>query len=267
MSGMANERKSPVESRAAEPGRPIDEPVATDSADHTGQGAFLFDFVLDDIGDLPAAAEGADARAAATAPAQVSAPSDTAADEAAEARASAAPADEPPVLLDPSADGEMRSWTRGDMEQANVPTGGAIAVRLREILAMSHAFERRLGATLDVNATDLSAMEHLINEGPLTPSDLAKRLGVTTAASTLVADRLVALGHVERRPHPRDRRKIIIVPAHASVARAVDELMPVAVGVSGLVSALSEAERAVVEQFLGGVVGVYRDAVTAPALP
>ena len=138
---------------------------------------------------------------------------------------------------------------------------GAIGERLHQIALLSRVFERQVGQALEVNSTDLSAMEHLMTEGPLTPSELADRLGVTTAATTLVVDRLVALGHVERHPHPRDRRKVVVKPAPASVARAVDELLPVIGGVSVLAADLTAAERAVVETFLAGVVEVYRGAL------
>src|SRR4051794_23945370 len=104
-------------------------------------------------------------------------------------------------------------WSRADLTGSGMPEVSPISQQLREVDALSRAFERRLGSVLTVNQTDLTAMEHLIQEGPLTPSELASRLKVSTAASTLVVDRLVALGHAERHPHERDRRKIVVVPA------------------------------------------------------
>jgi DNA-binding MarR family transcriptional regulator len=155
-------------------------------------------------------------------------------------------------------------WTRDELPAAGLPESNEISSSLREINSVSRAFERRLGAVLAVNPTDLAAMEHLIQDGPLTPSELASRLGVTTAASTLVVDRLVALGHVERHRHEHDRRKIVVVPSRASVNRAIDELMPVIVGVSRLVEELPESEREVIASFLTRVIDVYRTAVDAP---
>lgn len=147
--------------------------------------------------------------------------------------------------------------------EAQDPTAvaGVIGDRLHEISRLSRAFERQVGEALLVNSTDLAAMEYLMTEGPLTPSELARRLAVTTAATTLVVDRLVALGHVERHPHPRDRRKVVVKPAAASVAQAVGELMPVIGGVGALAADLSADERRVVEGFLAGVLEVYRSAL------
>jgi DNA-binding MarR family transcriptional regulator len=155
-------------------------------------------------------------------------------------------------------------WSRSELPEAGIGDLSEITVALRDLDQYSRAFERRLGTVLSVNPTDLSAMQHLIQEGPLTPSELATRLGVTTAASTLVVDRLVALGHVERHRHERDRRKIVVVPARASVNHAIDELLPVITGVARLVDDMSAADRQVVATFLAGVVEVYRAAAETP---
>ncbi|TFD31258.1 MarR family transcriptional regulator [Cryobacterium cryoconiti] len=129
---------------------------------------------------------------------------------------------------------------------------------------LSRAFERQVGNALDVNSTDLSAMEHLIQEGSLTPGELARRLDISTAATTLVVDRLVALGHAQRNPHVSDRRKVVVVPAPESIARAFHELHPVIGGVAAVTDELSDDDRLVIEAFLDRVVGVYQSALGLP---
>lgn len=154
---------------------------------------------------------------------------------------------------------------------AGVPDGagraGEIGLALRDLLGLAADYERRLGAVLEVNATDMKAMEHLIQEGSLSPTDLAARLGVSTAAATQVVDRLVEVGHVDRRPHPHDRRRVVVVPRPASVGRAMDELMPMIGGVARAAGALTERERATVLRFLGEVRDVYREAAAGPDAP
>lgn len=142
-----------------------------------------------------------------------------------------------------------------------LPRSGGIGNQLHRIVTLSRDFERHVGAALAVNPTDLSAMEHLMVAGSLTPSELARRLDISTAATTLVVDRLVTLGHVDRHPHTSDRRKVVVVPAPASVTRAVSELMPVIGGVASLAQELSPHERGVIEAFLSRVVGVYESAL------
>ena len=149
-----------------------------------------------------------------------------------------------------------------DINEIGLPRSGGIGTQLQKIVSLSRDFERQVSAALRVNATDLSAMEHLMKEGSLTPSELAQRLEISTAATTLVVDRLVTLGHVQRHPHASDRRKVVVVPAAASVARAVEELMPVIGGVSSLAQEILPTERAVIEAFLARVVGVYEAALS-----
>jgi DNA-binding MarR family transcriptional regulator len=41
-------------------------------------------------------------------------------------------------------------------------------------------------------------------------------LGITTASTTSLIDRLVSSGHARREPHPTDRRSLVIVPTRES---------------------------------------------------
>jgi DNA-binding MarR family transcriptional regulator len=148
---------------------------------------------------------------------------------------------------------------------ADAGAAGELGRILRDVLGLAAGFERRLGGVLEVNPTDMKAMEHLIQEGSLSPTELAGRLGITTAAATLVVDRLVEVGHVDRRPHPHDRRRVVVVPRPASVGRAMAELMPMIGGVARAADALTAEERAAVTRFLGEVREVYREAAAGPA--
>jgi len=155
--------------------------------------------------------------------------------------------------------GESRKSGIGDP----LPDTGGIGEQLREISTLSTKFQRHVGHSLLVNDTDLSAMEHLMTDGPLSPSDLARRLDISTAATTVVVDRLAALGHVHREPHAHDRRKIVVVPTPASVSAAFETLVPMISGIAGVTSSLTGDDRAVVERFLADVIGVYRAAIPA----
>ena len=136
-------------------------------------------------------------------------------------------------------------------------------VLLRDIRELSAAFESHLGGELTVNPTDLTAMEHLIQSGPLTPTDLARRLGVSTAAATTVIDRLTAVGHVSRVPNPADRRGVLVVPAPASVARAMGALMPMIMDIDGVLDDYSDTEKAIITGYLERVVAAYRQHIPA----
>lgn len=165
----------------------------------------------------------------------------------------------------PDADAPAALPAPGAGVPAEAGAAGELGLLLRDVLGLAAGFERRLGGVLAVNPTDMKAMEHLIQAGSLSPTELAGRLGVSTAAATLVVDRLVEVGHVDRRPHPHDRRRVVVVPRPASVGRAMAELMPMIGGVARAADALTDVERAAVTRFLGDVREVYREAAAGPA--
>ena len=137
-------------------------------------------------------------------------------------------------------------------------TARAPTALLRDILDVTGEFEAHVGRELDVNPTDLQAMEHLISSGPPAPTELARRLGISTAAVTAVVDRLVAVDHVSRAKHPTDRRGVLVVPAPNSVAKAMSTLMPMIMGIDQVLDDFSAAEQATIAAYLERVLEVYR---------
>jgi DNA-binding MarR family transcriptional regulator len=129
---------------------------------------------------------------------------------------------------------------------------------LREFREVSSSFEAHLGSELTVNPTDLAAMEHLIQDGPLTPTELARRLGLTTAAMTTSIDRLTAVGHVTRMPNPADRRGLLVVPAPASIQRAMETLLPMIIDIDRILAGYTDEQKAVITDYLSQVVAVYK---------
>ena len=154
-----------------------------------------------------------------------------------------------------------------DLIPEGFPEPSPVPLLVRRIFQLEQRFERRLAAALDVNATDLSAMEHLMERGPMTPSELATRLEMSTAATTHVIDRLVAVGHVERRPHPVDRRKITVTPAPASVRRALNELSPMIAGVGDVAASYSAEEQELIAGFLSRIASLYEGLVDEGSVP
>jgi DNA-binding MarR family transcriptional regulator len=93
-----------------------------------------------------------------------------------------------------------------------------VSAVLRSVRAFSDALDRMHGVMkddMDMNASDLGALRMLIvreqRGESVSPHDLAHHLRISTASTTKMLDRLSASGHVERRPHPRDRRARVVV--------------------------------------------------------
>ncbi|MVA75346.1 MarR family transcriptional regulator [Auraticoccus sp. F435] len=134
-----------------------------------------------------------------------------------------------------------------------------VAARVRELQVLADKVQRQLARTLGIGPTDLAAVEHLLLHGPMSASELARRMEMSTAATTHVIDRLSAAGHAHRRRDPHDRRRVTVAPDAESVARVFEELRPIIDGVVALVERRTPEEQAVVADFLGDVVGFYEE--------
>ncbi len=138
-----------------------------------------------------------------------------------------------------------------------------IADQLDEVIQQQQQFQRHLARSLKVDAVGREAMEHLMRTGEVaTPSELSRELGVSTAAMTLVLDRLEAAGHVTRGPHPTDRRKVLVSPAPGSVRLANDLVGPLISATEDLVSSLNPRDQTVVSSFLTEMLRIYDDVLS-----
>ena len=85
---------------------------------------------------------------------------------------------------------------------------------LRRFRRSDQEMRRRMSADMDMNETDLQALQIVIaaeqSKRLVTPRDLSTALGISTASTTKLLDRLTASGHLERHPHPSDRRALVI---------------------------------------------------------
>ncbi|WP_308194200.1 MarR family transcriptional regulator [Microbacterium sp. VKM Ac-2923] len=89
---------------------------------------------------------------------------------------------------------------------------------LRAIQTLSDALDRMhsgMKGDMDMNASDLATLRMLTireHRGQMvSPHDVATHLRISTASTTKLIDRLVASGHLERRPHPSDGRARVVV--------------------------------------------------------
>ena len=144
--------------------------------------------------------------------------------------------------------------SRAGMNDAEVDQ----VVRVMEALRGWHDAERRMSEAsrryMKLNANDMRALRFLIaarNQGELaTPGALTDYLGISSASTTKLLDRLERGGHLVRSPHPSDRRALAIsvtdetrAVARESVGRQHARRFAAAV-------ALTPDEREVVIRFL-----------------
>ncbi|TQM63555.1 MarR family winged helix-turn-helix transcriptional regulator [Klugiella xanthotipulae] len=132
---------------------------------------------------------------------------------------------------------------------------------LHRLVELSSEFERGLARELGINLTDLEAMEHLIQDGPLSPGDIARRLGISAASVTIAVDRLSAMGHVSRQPNPLDRRGVLISATPDSRQRTMSVLMPMIFAVDGVLDEFEPEQQATITRYLLRVTDRYQEKV------
>lgn len=97
---------------------------------------------------------------------------------------------------------------------------GAVLQALRDYRNVEVARRRSTRDSMGMGETDLLALRYLLrtqaNGEQVGPKDLSRALGITTASTTSLIDRLVGSGHARREPHPTDRRSLVIVPTAAT---------------------------------------------------
>ncbi|AZP17267.1 MarR family transcriptional regulator [Streptomyces aquilus] len=112
-----------------------------------------------------------------------------------------------------------------------------------------------------MHPTDVRALIALMDAArareEMTAGRLGAALGLNSAGTTALVDRLERAGHVRRVRGERDRRKVVIEVSEGAVALGRAFFGPVIERAVGLLETYDERERAAIRGFLTGV----RDAV------
>ncbi|MFG6446444.1 MarR family transcriptional regulator [Microbacterium sp. P07] len=98
--------------------------------------------------------------------------------------------------------------------------GRKLLQSLRTYQAAEVAMRRRTRSAMSMGENELAALRFIIRAGKqrnlVTPTDVAKYLGVSTASTTALLDRLESADHIARRPHPTDRRSVTITATESA---------------------------------------------------
>jgi DNA-binding MarR family transcriptional regulator len=132
----------------------------------------------------------------------------------------------------------------------------AVRALMAEVSHGRRALSRRSGLT----DTELVALEHLV-QFPSTPGELARLLEVSSAASTGVVDRLERRGHVERRKHPTDRRRLEVHVTAEGRAELLRHLKPGLDALRDLETTMTPAELDIVVRYLHGARAAFEEIV------
>lgn len=121
----------------------------------------------------------------------------------------------------PATPAHAKPTGKGQRERSPEPRP-EIVEALQEFTSAEAAMRRRSRRVLPLGETDLLALRHLLRDqiaGNITrPGDLARALGITTASTTSLIDRLARDGYLVRENDPTDRRSIVLVPTAQAMA-------------------------------------------------
>lgn len=147
---------------------------------------------------------------------------------------------------------EVRTyWYAGDGAASR---GRQILHALRMYQAAEVAMRRRTRSAMGMGENELLALRYVIRAGTqqrtVTPTDVSKYLGISTASTTALLDRLEAAGHVVRHRHPTDRRSVQL-----AVTASADESVRATLGamherMMGATREIDDTEAAAIVAFL-----------------
>jgi len=128
-----------------------------------------------------------------------------------------------------------------------------VRARLHRFGLARDRLKMAVAQAIGVSQADLHALEQLEEAGALTPSQFARRLGLTSGAVTALIDRLERAGCVARHRHPTDRRSVVVRLSEASLAAGATEFGRYEADIEAVIAELSVTERATVGRFLEAV--------------
>ena len=136
----------------------------------------------------------------------------------------------------------------------SAPHADDVIATLLDYRLAEEAMRRRTRDSMRMGTTDLQALRFLIKaqgeDRIVSGRNLADHLGMTSASVTALLDRLTTSGHVQRTPHPTNRRSNMITATPGSDDEVRQTLGAMHARMIDAAKSLSPADAALVQQFL-----------------
>ena len=138
--------------------------------------------------------------------------------------------------------------------------GREINLALRRVLQAGREMQGALARRLGVRVTDVQAVDQVVSSpDPLGPVELGNRLGMRSASATALVDRMVAAGHLERTPDPRDRRRVALRATDHAREEVRLALTPLVDSITEIAGRLDDNQARTVLDFLLEVTDAMHD--------
>jgi len=130
---------------------------------------------------------------------------------------------------------------------------------LRSYRAAEVAMRRRTQQSMDMGENELLVLRFLararLRGEAVTPVGLSRYLGITSASTTALLDRLERSGHITRSPNPSDRRSVLIASSEKSDEEVRHTLSAMHERMMAIVREMDAHDRETVIRFLDAMRG------------
>jgi DNA-binding MarR family transcriptional regulator len=141
-----------------------------------------------------------------------------------------------------------------------------------ELIGQVRAAMRRLTTEIDgldecasnhfgVNRTDLRVIDTLRSRGPLTASELARSVGLTSGGLSIALERLERIGYIRRSPHPDDRRSVLVETTEEIPPLEQQVFARLGKRMNHLLRGYTEEQLATIQHYLEGAAAATADSV------
>lgn len=128
---------------------------------------------------------------------------------------------------------------------------------LRELIRLGEQVTPAVAHRAGLSDNELRTLEHLVTR-PMAPGELGRALGVSSAASSGIIDRLESRGHATRVSHDTDGRRRSVTISESGREEVVSHLLPMLRLLAELDAELDDAEREIVTRYLEGAIRAIR---------
>jgi DNA-binding MarR family transcriptional regulator len=132
------------------------------------------------------------------------------------------------------------------------PTPQAIRLLLHRKVLAAQRHRAAVARLLGISTSEVTALAYLA-QGGMTPGQLGDRLQLTSGGVTALLHRLERGGHVKRRPHPRDKRSVVLIVSREILEQVANCYAPLVADQDAITGQLSDADRAVLAAYLARI--------------
>ncbi|MFN3201266.1 MAG: MarR family winged helix-turn-helix transcriptional regulator [Bradymonadia bacterium] len=160
-----------------------------------------------------------------------------------------------------SSDGPTRDDDTFDYEDR-------ILISIRRMIRAVDLYSKELAQKYTLTGPQLVCLRMIRKAGTITPSELAGQVSLSQATVTGILDRLEARGCLSRTRHAQDRRRVVVALTETGVSLVESVPSPLHERFARRLRALSEAERAEIDEILSRIVEMMEaeDLDAAPLL-